>query len=363
MKKKILFIKASNIDVRTQKFINSLKGNEYQLYFAGWKRENIIENSNIFSYFWLLKHAPSQKPFLVGYYLIWMIKLFFFLLRNHKKFDYIYSINFECAFPTFLAYKITKKQYYYDIFDEFAISYKFPEKIKLLIKKIDKRVKNNATTVIHVDQNRLSKNEKNYIIIQNTPVDFYNKNYTYKTPKKKIAITGWLVERRGVYSITKFIKNNPHIHFIFIGESPKQIQYHLQNIIKQYTNITLHPYLPQNSVFELINDVSAIFALYDPSIEINRKAASNKLYDAMMLGIPLITNRGIKMADYVVDNNIGIVVDYSYNKSWDSIIELLDDKSNLKEKGLNGRDIYTKEFEFNNIAKRKFLPLFRNTKC
>ncbi len=359
----ILLVKASNVDdVRLQKYIQTLNNREYNLTFIGWERQKRTEpNENIELKYILSGFNSSKLKLLIGY-TCWVCCVFFYLLFNYKKYNIVYSVDFESTLPVYLVSKLFNVQYIYDMYDEFAIRYNFPEIVKVLLKKIDFQIKKNAIKVIHVDQNRVDKNDTNYLIIENSPFDFFNGEFIASNFEKQIAVTGLLSSRRGINEIYKFALDNKDITFVLIGEFPSY-ETDFQIKIKNLENFKIFSKMSQFDVFNKIRNCSAIMALYDADIEINRKAASNKLYDAMMLGIPVISNIGIEMSDFIEKEKIGLVVDYNYDKNnWQPIIDLINSKESLISISKKSRELYINNYSFYNKVSKLFSDIInKNT--
>jgi glycosyltransferase involved in cell wall biosynthesis len=353
--KRITMIKASNpTDVRFYKYIRTFLSNNYTVKLVCWKRNDIelqieSDGSKNIEVNYILKGFNNKYSKAFGY-LFW-----YFLLIKHilfsKKGELYYCADFEGAFPCFLLKKIKRIRYTYDIYDEFAIRYKFSKTIKELITAIDIKMRKASVVTIHVDASRVSKSDQNYIVIPNIPFDFYNGQFITPEYKEMIAITGWLTKTRGFESILKFAADSPHIEFIIVGEIDNSILKNFHNL----PNISVFSQMPQQEVFKLIKSASLILALYDPKIEINRKAAPNKLYDAMMLGIPIATNEKIEVAEFIKSNSIGLAVNYDYDISWSSIIELISDKSKVKMIGEKSRNMFEERFDFSKCIQNDLL--------
>ena len=123
------------------------------------------------------------------------------------------------------------------------------------------------------------------------------------------------------------------------------------NIIDKYgeklidlPNVEYLGYVSQHILFDRIKNCSGIFSLYDPNLDINRIAASNKLYDGLMLGVPIITNSEIVAANFVEENKIGITLPFIYNQEWSKIIDLKE--TDILEMGLKGRKLYEERFSY-----------------
>ena len=305
--KPILYIKGSPIDdVRIRKFISFFQSRCIDVYFWGWNRTAKKGNESVKVKYLLVGGGYGGKMLLL-YYPIWMIILFCKLLccRNLGKYTII-AINFECGFPLFLASKIKHIAYVYEVYDEFAISHRFPLWLKKLLVLIDHKIMKKAEFVIHVDNNRVTYNACKTIIIENSPYDYFcEKERHYDSVKHSFAIIGNISKTRGIDQIFLFAQKYPQISFLLAGTF---YDVHYKKKMLSLSNVTYYERMPQEKLFKKISDYCGIFSLYDPTIEINRLAASNKVYDAMMLGIPVITNPEVTNSAFIKEKEIGVIV-------------------------------------------------------
>ena len=352
----ILFIfPATEDSVRLQKFASFLHANSYKLEYIGWQRyknqdrpvDNKFEKID-----YLLQGGGEANKKLPGLYLVFLFKLFFkLLLRKNISKEIIFVVNFESAYIVYLVSFLRKVTYVYDIWDEFAISHKFSPKAVNRLRRIDKRIRNKSAFYIHVDEKRLSNiDSNNYIIIYNSPYDIYNKAGHEVAYEDSFAVTGWLNNIRGLDSILRFATANPQIDFIVAGEF---IDSSVYDRFVKLKNVHYYHFMPQKELFEKIKNCRGIFSLYDPSFEINRLAASNKLYDAMMLAIPSVVNNEIAAAKTVEEAEIGYLVNYEYDETWNQLSKF--DLNETTRLGQNGRKEYLSKYEFNGMMKREFL--------
>lgn len=353
--KPILYIKGSLFnDVRLQKFFKFFKSKNIDVYFWGWNRtkKKDKEHSNV-SY--LLSGGGHGGNLLFLYYPLWMFVVFVKLLFAKKISRYnIIAINFECGLPIYCVSKIRSISYVYEIYDEFAISHNFPIWLQKIISMFDHKVMDNAKFVIHVDKNRLTYDKCKSIIIENTPYDFYNgKKRDYNSLTHKFAIIGLLSKTRGLEQIYLFARSHPNISFILAGTFYDST---CKKEIQALPNVVSYEKMPQTELFSKLTDCCGIFSLYDPQIKINTLAASNKVYDAMMLGIPVITNPEVVNSSFILKNEIGVVVNYNYDETW---TELGSDDfvSTAKYLGSKGRKLYISKYLFDNLVENKLLPL------
>jgi glycosyltransferase involved in cell wall biosynthesis len=365
LRKHLIIIKASDsFDTRTNKFVHVFKKYGYSLEFVGIKRHKKLEENKNYQnikYLFNINQGLPNKPKMILIYLFWIVYLFFHLFINGKYYSKhpILVINFDSAISVYFYSLFFKCTYYYDIHDELALSHNFPKNIKKYLKIIDYKIRKRAKVVIHVDKNRISEiDSNNFIILENSPLDYFNNTYIKPNLKHCFAVTGYLTRQRGVREILKFAKINSHIEFILAGFIQDE------ELLKSYrilNNLKYLGFIPQNELFTKIKNCCGIFSLYEPTIEINKLAASNKLYDALMLGIPVITNYGVENSEIVHKYNVGIVINYTYDNSWEILSK--PDFIQIAEKiGQNGRKLYLEGYKFDDMVKQRFLPILENYK-
>ena len=351
----IFFIKNSACfgHARVQKFINFFEKQGFKTKNIIWSRDSKKQPNDIV----LLKGGGYGGARLAFKYMIWVIKLTIFLIRfrtKNKNYSF-FAIDFDSAIACYLASRIRSDiKYVYDIHDSFAARYKFPPFLKRLILNIDQVVRKNALITVHVDQSRVDDRDDNHIVIENITNDIYpNISKQLNTSKRIFVVSGLLCEQRGLGSLHQFAVNNPQCSFIAAGTITDKVA-------KKFIacpNVDYYGFMPQNELLELSANATAIFSLYDPSIEINRLAASNKLYDAMMLGVPVVTNTGVVAAEYVARHKIGIVVPFNYCDDWEILTST--DLTNLKNTGKNGRKLYESQFCGSGSFEGRSMPLLK----
>lgn len=352
--KPILYIKASSEkDVRLSKFLKFFKTKNIQVCFWGWNRYNEKMNSSDTNAKYIFNGKIINLPIS---YCVFMVILFFKLLFfKKKKYKNIICINFETALPVYIVSKIRHYKFIYEIYDEFSKSYPFPAWLKHWIEKIDLKIIKRADYVIHVDKNRIIGPEKSKsIIIENTPFDYWKgRKRDYTNIKHKFAIVGFFSDVRGMEQIYKFAKSNSSIQFFLAGRFTSES---MKNKFVQLSNVEFHDFMPQEQLFSIMKDCCSIFSLYNPSLEINRLAASNKVYDAMMLGIPVLTNPEVVNSSFIEKNDIGYIINYKYDSSWD-VLSQADYIKTCILKGRKGRELYLSTYKFEKLVEERLLPL------
>ncbi|TPE39983.1 glycosyltransferase family protein [Pontibacter mangrovi] len=350
------FYKSDDVsNVRLQKYFRIFSDHRVPFRLYGWQRseESLKFDFNESAHYLIRGGGYGNKKKLVMKYIGFTANLLLFIIKNYKKIQNIENIavNFDTALVFFVTKPFTKVPYIYEVHDSFALSYSMPSFLKKILMKIDAHIMKNAKYVIHVDKNRILDHKHNNIIIYNSPQDYFSGKFEKRELNHSFAVIGNISEGRGILSILAFAKDNPRVNFTLIG---KFYNLSLKQDFVKLNNITYYDYLPQAELFKKILHCCGIFSLYDPALEINRLAASNKVYDAMMLGIPVITNPEVQNSNFIVSEEIGLTVNYNYDESWgrlkcDSFIEV------SKRLGTNGRRLFEKEFEFKKMVEVSLL--------
>lgn len=353
----ILFIKGDDVsNVRLAKYIRCLTNLGHDVTFLGWKRISTQKSDiNTDKCRYLLYGGGFGSRKLLLLYPIWMIKVFFAILfANNLKNKKIIAVNFDSALPTFLACKLRQLPFVYEIHDEFALSYRFPSVVKRCIRIFDHIIMRNSAFVIHVDVNRITYKKCRYIVIENSPEDYWKGNVRpYDNLTNTFAVIGNISQTRGIDQIYEFAKLNNDVKILLVG---KFYDLKLKDMLLQLDNIEYHDYMPQDRLFKLMEKCCAIFSLYDPALEINRLAASNKVYDAMMMGIPVITNKDVINSKFIKEKEVGFVINYHYDDTWG---ELTSPKfiEYAVRMGRNGRKLYLDEYQFSKMTQNRLIPM------
>lgn len=353
--KQILYIKGSTSrDVRLRKCLEYLVEANIPVSFVGWAREGKGSELNGVNHSYIFAGGGRNNKSVMLYYPFWILRVFFFFLFKRKLNSYnIIAINFDVAFPLYLASCIRNFDFMYEIYDEFAISYKFPNWIKRLLKSIDNKIMQSAKIIIQVDENRVVAHENKTIVIQNSPFDYYEgKGRSYEKVKHRFAATGLLNNSRGLEQILAFAERFANIEVLMVGEiNDKKINAKAEAM----PNVIRREFMAQSELFSLMENCCGIFSLYNPIIEINRLAASNKVYDAMMMGIPVITNKEVINSEFIRSNNTGYVVSYEFNESWGFLANSTFIEE-AKKMGENSRELYLSKFVFSELLRKRLFP-------
>ena len=105
-------------------------------------------------------------------------------------------------------------------------------------------------------------------------------------------------------------------------------------------------------VLNLEEDANLLFATYNPEILNHKYSAPNKLYEAMVLGKPIIVCKNTGIDELVKNENIGISISYDAKKFIEVIENLSENKELQKKLSDNAKRLYNEKYSWKQMEKR-----------
>lgn len=351
----IAIVRSNSIkyDPRIQKIIGSLK-KKYQTLVLGWNREGIskdeagISGVNLELYNLKAPHGKTSLIFYLPFFWFWI----FFKLARHKP-KIVHACDFDTVIPCYIYKWMFRKKLIFDVFDRYAFAY-IPKNNKILysiVNSLEEKYASKADVLITVEKNILEtfkKNPKKHVIIRNCPLNVEIKKN--KNDSKLILVyTGAIVRQRGLEKIVDAIKDLDSIELHVAG---RIVDKKLLDEILLYTNVKYKGLLQPIDALTLEANSDVMVVLYDQDVAINRVANPNKTFEAMMFGLPIITN---VTPELIKETECGILVDYNDLKQIRSTIIELHDNLELRHKlGTNGRIAFEQKYNWSNVEKELY---------
>lgn len=117
---------------------------------------------------------------------------------------------------------------------------------------------------------------------------------------------GILSPDRGLLACAQAVSLEPEWEFHIFGQGPESMTLAKQN----YKNVFLHKPVSHSELMRLAMGSHLYLAMYDPSRPNHKLTASNKLFEATQLGVPLLTNLETQIGESVVSFNLGWTINY-----------------------------------------------------
>jgi len=363
----VILVKADAIinqpSMRDQKIIKSLS-KRYSTLVLCWNREGskmpkekINIEEAVFKFFNL--RAPSGNPSLLPYlplFWIWVtLKLFWYRPKV------VHACDLETMPPCYLYKKVfgDRRKLVFDVFDRHAMAYiplksSFFRWLYLITNSLEEKLAEGADVLISVSEeliNTFQRKPKKCVSIMNCSEDHYMKKL--RMPKEntlKLAFTGHIRKHRGLEVLSSALTDLRGVDLVVTGRVEDK---KLFSTVNNTTNITYMGFLEHNQVLAIELDSDAMVALYDLNSHTqNKYVVGNKLFEAMMCGVPIITNVATEI---IKEAQCGIIVEYDDVKQLSqAILALRDNVERRKRLGDNGREAFLQKYNWTVMEKKLY---------
>jgi len=277
---------------------------------------------------------------------IFGVSVFFWLLRNRPQI--VHASHVEAMMGVAL-YRLLggKTHVLFNIHDNFALRFNVPRSVKKVLARYESFIGSFAHVVLVPDETRLRLlspwSPKRPMIIPNTPPD---PGYQPKECDGTLRIfaPGWLHWQRGYQTLGSLVRERDDVELTICGGGgTRDIVKYLQSL----PHTQFYGYVSQEKALQIGSSCDVVFAYYDPKVEINRYASSNKVFDALALGRPVIVNERIQVAAWVREKGVGFCLPYDDVAALSSLVDrLLSRPRLLEEMGRRARSLYEAEYRW-----------------
>jgi len=351
-------------DPRVEKTVVTLAGAEYNISILCWDRASELPVRELVNGVPCIR-LPIKAEFGTGMgnffpVLRWQWSLLLWLVSHHKHFDILHACDFDTVLPAMIMKKLFGKKVVYDIFDFYAEHLRVtPRWIKSIIKTLDLWVIKKVDGLIITDDARWEQLGidplENGEVIYNTPQDvsqnIEEQDQLSPSPDLRLVYVGLLQVERGLLDILSLLKQKPNWHLDLAGFGGDEAQ--IQEMAANMKNVHWHGRIPYQKALELTHAADVLLALYDPALPNHRYASPNKLFEAMMLGKPVVVARDTHVDAIVSREDCGLIVEYGELTEFNAALEMLENDKMLRQKlGANGRTAYETMYSWAENEKR-----------
>jgi glycosyltransferase involved in cell wall biosynthesis len=360
----IVFIRSNPVvsDPRVEKEVRSLTIHGFKVSVLAWDREgrfNKFESFNGRAIYRLRLCTPYNKLVVVAYYPLFWLWVLSKLLKIRPVI--IHVCDLDSAFPV-LFYRLLRKKtkVIFDVFDTYTLLVQAKsEVLGKLVRPVELLAASRADAFVTVSRERLKffSGVKLRLteIIMNCPPDCGSPEFPQGEKNGnvfRIVYAGVIAKHRGLIEVAEAIKDIDDVEFIVAGRvMDSQVAGKLNN----YPHVKYVGQLKFDEALMLERSADVIPLLYDLNMPLSKSATPNKLFEAMMLGIPVITN---VCQDLVKEIDCGLIVEYSSKSVREQILLLKNDPALSKRKGQNGRFAFEQKYNWF-IMEKKLIGLYR----
>jgi glycosyltransferase involved in cell wall biosynthesis len=351
-------------DPRVRKIIGSLR-KKYSISALGWNRELVsqdkinnyfakVELFNLRTSFWKPSLARILIRLLIFFPPFWIWALAKLIVNRPK---IVHACDLDSVLPCYIYKTIFKKKLVFEVFDRYAMTF-IPSKFKglyRLVNSIEESFSEHSDLLIiangQITLDTFRKKPKHCTILLNCPEDQVVDIPLERSPNEifTILFTGHIRRHRGLETLAVAIGDLRNVELIITGRTEDKA---LLTQIQGKSNVKYLGFLEDQEVLTMEISSDVMVALYDPDILGNRIMLPNKLFDAMMCGVPIITNLAHEIIN---ETECGIIVEYdNLEQIKEAIIKLKDNPELRKRLGANGRKAFLEKYNWNVMEQRLY---------
>lgn len=360
---RVVFFRSNPIDPdpRVEKAAYALS-KAYVVHVVGWDRTGSLKSKQEKPFF-TLELFSKTSPFGTGIknlfqLLRWQAFLTWWVFRFGRSYRVIHACDFDTVLPALIGKLFFGCKVVYDIFDFYADHIRnTPNWLKRVIRWLDYRAILFSDAVILATEAQLPQlngvKPSRLIVIYNTPMDCASLDVPPRDPaiSLRIAYIGILQFERSLLEMLEVMRRHPSWHFDLAGFGGDEAPIVARAL--ELPNVTWHGRVLYDETIALSKSADVLFSICNPVVPNYRHASANKVFEAMMLGKPIIVARGTYM-DLMIDKyQCGLGVAYGNIEDLEVALERLEEDVELREKlGRNGRRAYESEFNWGKMEKR-----------
>jgi len=344
---------ASKPNPRVYREAKSLIEHGFNLIIYAWDREcshpvSELNEGIFFEHVQIKLRHRNLFEFGIGLVMFWLYTFLKVLMQNVSV---IHCHDFDTV-PVGILVKLFKPnvKIIYDAHEIYPemVKAEIPYALYVLLRWIDKVFTRIADCVIVPSEERKKfySGAKRVIVVPNVS-KFVDISINREDKKRDFIIFygGGLSESTGILLMIRAVLHIPGVKLVLAGDGP--LKSALQKISKKSDKILYLGILPNQKILENLASADATFVFYSPTNLNNIYSASTKLFEAMMIGIPVIANEESVHSSIVRKYNCGIVVPFGDLRAIEDAILKLKNDNILREKmGQNGKKAFRENFSW-----------------
>lgn len=376
MAQRILICRSNPLDPdpRVDKIARALCESGYTVTLLGWDRTGQLPPRDTLTHHGAaiqLHRLQISAPFGHGLanlpnLIRWQWGEMRWLAGHRRQVDLIHACDFDTVLPALIARLLWGVKVVYDIFDFYADHLRAtPQLLKRLIRAVDLRAIDWADGLILADDARWEQiagaRPKRSAVIYNSPSDDGLSAAVLQADRASaqlhLAYIGLLQVERGLLDVIHLLGRHPdwQLDLAGFGGDEELIKTEAATL----ENIHWHGRVPYTRALQLSAAADVLFALYDPSIPNHRYSSPNKVFEAMLLGKPIVVARATNMDKIVSQADCGLVVGYGDQAAIENALKMLQDSPGLRRQlGENARRAYQERYSWSKM-KSRLLELYR----
>lgn len=286
--------------------------------------------------------------------------LLIWLMRNRKHYDMIHAFDLDTGVVAGMICRLFHKKLIYHLLDAYADSHFFSDSpIRRIVYKVEMALINSADATIICTEERKAQIQystpKRLEIIHNTPnhsvqIETIPFELQASNAEVKIAYVGTQCSGRGIEELIRAVIQDHRFELHIGGYGPLDDKIH--SAAQQCDRIHYYGKLPYAQTLSLEEQCDLMVALYDPIVPNHRYCAPNKLYEALMLGKPLLMCENTGWDHLFQEEKIGFLIPYSQEGIAHGLNKLYEVKDQWTTMSKAGKHLYQQRYSWETMKQR-----------
>jgi glycosyltransferase involved in cell wall biosynthesis len=286
--------------------------------------------------------------------------LLVWLVRNRNTYDMIHAFDLDTGLAAGMICRLFRKKLIYHMLDAYADSHFFSDSlIRRLVHKTEMALINSADAALICTEERKiqiqQSSPKRLEIIHNTPNHAFESkvnDFELRAAKAevKIAYVGTQCSGRGIEELIGAVVRDRRFELHIGGYGP--LDDRIRSAAQQCDRIHFYGKIPYSQTLSLEEQCDLMVALYDPGVSNHRYCAPNKLYEALMLGKPLLMCENTGWDRLFQEENIGYLIPYSQEGIELGLNKLYEVKDQWPAMSEAGRRLYQQRYSWETMKHR-----------
>lgn len=276
----------------------------------------------------------------------------------------IHACDFDTVLPALAAKTVRGHRVVYDIFDFYAAkSRTLPRFLLGVVRRFEQACARRANGVSIVDASRAYQLGEpppaRLVVTENCPPDAVQPSWR-KPPLNgplRIFYGGVIAGNRGLRKLARITSDLEGVEVIVAGRITNRAY---RAVIDEAPAFRYIGEMDYDEALRHTYEADAVYAYYDPAIEVNRTANSSKMYDAFMCGTAVLVNSEPPSTRVVAEAGCGACLPYADDEALRAqIVAWRDDRAACRAAGEKGRALFEQRYSWERVFTR-MLGLYRD---
>jgi len=227
----------------------------------------------------------------------------------------IYTSGFDGLLAAFLSGWYKKAFLIYEVSDMPGGRWYEKDICRKLIDILEKMATKHVDTLILTsphfkEKGRYDEHKSKIMILENLPEKRLFANYRKREHESfTVGNFGLVRHKRSLDTLVRALGNVEGVKVHIAGRAMGIAYEDIVGLCANYDNIEFtDSYDYENDIVNLYSSIDCVYSVYDRDDKNMNLALGNRLYEAIVCGLPLLVTKGSKMGDFVESRGIGFAV-------------------------------------------------------